>query len=186
MSETLASLHRKIEGAGDLESVVRTMKAVAASQISQYERAVESLGDYYRTVKMGLAAAFLPTGRPVFPGAVPSTRDRRDKAPPIHAVVFGSDQGLVGQFNDVLAEFVVKTLSPLSSKKRIWAVGERVQGRLEDFGLKAEGLFAVPNSVSAITPLVGQILVGCEAKRRADGLRPMYLFHNRPVSGAVY
>jgi len=28
----------------------------------------------------------------------------------IGAVVFGSDQGLVGQFNDVVADFAVKTL----------------------------------------------------------------------------
>ena len=158
------------------------MKAVAASQISQYERAVESLGDYYRTVKMGLAAAFIQAGRPTFP----SIKGRRDKGQLIHAVVFGSDQGLVGQFNDVLADFVAKTLSPLPLQKKVWAVGERVQGRVEDLGIPAQGLFSIPNSVSAITPLVGQILVECEAQGKVDGLHPLYLFHNRPMSGAIY
>ena len=33
MSETTANLRRKIGGAGDLQSVVRTMKAVAAASI---------------------------------------------------------------------------------------------------------------------------------------------------------
>jgi hypothetical protein len=33
MSDTLASLRRKISGAGDLESVVRSMKALAASVV---------------------------------------------------------------------------------------------------------------------------------------------------------
>jgi F-type H+-transporting ATPase subunit gamma len=51
MSDTLESLRRKINGAKDLESVVRTMKVLAASNILQYERAVSSLGDYYRTVE---------------------------------------------------------------------------------------------------------------------------------------
>ena len=32
MSNTTASLRRKIAGAGDLQTVVRTMKALAASQ----------------------------------------------------------------------------------------------------------------------------------------------------------
>ena len=56
MSETAASLRHKIASAGELESVVRTMKAMAASNIGQYENAVRSLGDYYRTVQLGLAA----------------------------------------------------------------------------------------------------------------------------------
>jgi len=181
LSETLASLHRKIEGAGDLESVVRTMKAVAASGISQYERAVESLDDYYHTVEMGLVAAFQKTGKPIA-----ASIGRRDKVPPIHAVVFGSDQGLVGQFNDVLADFVIKTLSPLPGEKVIWAVGERIRGRLDDVGVKTEGLLQVPNSVSAITPLVGQILLECETQGKVEEMYSMYLFHNRPKSGAIY
>ena len=55
MSDTSASLRRKIASAGELESVVRTMKAMAASSIGQYENAVYSLDDYYRSVQLGLA-----------------------------------------------------------------------------------------------------------------------------------
>ena len=58
MSDTAASLRRKIASAGELESVVRTMKAMAAASIGQYENAVRSLEDYYRTVQLGLAACF--------------------------------------------------------------------------------------------------------------------------------
>ena len=54
MSDTLASLRRKISGAGDLESVVRSMKALAAASIGQYEKSVLALADYYRTVELGL------------------------------------------------------------------------------------------------------------------------------------
>ena len=54
MSDTLASLRRKISGAGDLKSVVRSMKALAASSIGQYEKSVLALADYYRTVELGL------------------------------------------------------------------------------------------------------------------------------------
>ena len=54
--ETQESLRRKLSGAEDLKSVVRTMKAVAASNIGQYETAVSSLGNYYRTVSLGIIA----------------------------------------------------------------------------------------------------------------------------------
>ena len=56
MSGTMESLRRKIDGAGDLEGVVRSMKALAASSIGQYEKAVQSLDDYYRTLELALVA----------------------------------------------------------------------------------------------------------------------------------
>ena len=58
MSDTTASLRRKIDSAGDLQSVVRTMKALAASSIGQYEKSVRALADYYRTVELGLGVCF--------------------------------------------------------------------------------------------------------------------------------
>ena len=56
MSDSVASLRHQIASAQELESVVRTMKAMASSAIGQYESAVRSLDDYYRTVQLGLAA----------------------------------------------------------------------------------------------------------------------------------
>ena len=102
------------------------------------------------------------------------------------AVIFGSDQGLVGQFNDVIADYAIKTLTALPGKPEVWAVGERVHARLSDAGLKPMGLFAVPNSVQAITPLVGQIQIESEARRAKGEYARLYIFHNRPKSGALY
>ena len=62
MSDTLASLRRKISGAGDLESVVRSMKALAAASIGQYEKSVLALADYYRTVELGLLVCLRKQG----------------------------------------------------------------------------------------------------------------------------
>ena len=58
MSDTTTSLRRKISSASDLQSVVRTMKALAASSIAQYEQSVCALVDYYRTVELGLSICF--------------------------------------------------------------------------------------------------------------------------------
>lgn len=181
MSDTAASLRRKIASAGDLESVVRTMKAMAASSIAQYENAVRSLDDYYRTVQLGLIGCFRQ-GEPA--GA--STRADKKETGAIGAVVFGSDQGLVGQFNEVMVEFVVDTLGNLPGKKTVWAVGERIQSRLADTDLLPVKSFILPNSISAITPLVGQILIEMEAHREKGEIAQVYLFHNRPMSGAIY
>ena len=167
MSDTTASLRRKISSAGDLQSVVRTMKALAASSIGQYEKSVRALADYYRTVELGLGACF----RESEPAAAMVERKAPTDAGAIGAVVFGSDQGLVGQFNDVVADYAIKTLAALPGKAQVWAVGERVHARLADAGLPLVGLFTVPNSVQAITPLVGQIQIESEA-HRAKGEMP--------------
>ena len=182
MSESTASLRRKIRGAADLQSVVRTMKAVAASSVGQYEKSVLALGDYYHTVEIGLGACFRKSG----PAPLGSERKGQKMASAIGAVVFGSDQGLVGQFNDVVADYAVKALAALSAKPEVWAVGERVRARLADAGLPLVGLFEVPNSVNAIAPLVGQILVKSETRRGQGEVTELHLFYNRPTSGAAY
>src|SRR5208337_942425 len=48
------------------------------------------------------------------------------------------------------------------------------------------GIFAVPTSVNAITPLVGEILVQGEDHQGISKVDQLYLFHNRPISGAAY
>lgn len=191
MSETTASLRRKIEGARDLRAVVSTMKALATASIGQYEKSVLALDDYYRTVQLGLSVCFRTSG----PAA--AAIERKKDGGMTGAVVFGSDQGLVGQFNDVVADHATQTLAALPGKKKVWAVGERVHDRLALTGTPLAGLLAVPLSVKAITPLVGHILLQMLAPERVDGdlqwkregrdkVSQLYLFYNNSRSGAVY
>ena len=137
MSDTLVSLRRKIGGADDLKSVVRSMKALAAASIGQYEKSVLALADYYRTVELGLVVCLRTRGDSAAePAERAGTAVKR-----VIAIVFGSDQGLVGQFNDVLADYVAKSLHALPGEKKVWAVGERVHARLADAGLSPVGTF---------------------------------------------
>ena len=183
MSDTTASLRRKVSGAEDLQSVVRTMKAVAASSIGQYEKSVLALADYYRTVELGLSAC-LRAQAAAAPVVVVDRRGSDSMA--VGAIVFGSDQGLVGQFNDVVVDHAIQKLTTLRGKPEVWAVGERVHERLADAGLQMMGLFPVPSSVEAITPLVQQIQVQSESHRARGEYAQVYVFHNRPRAGSLY
>ncbi len=155
------------------------MKAMSAASIGQYERSVRALADYYRTVELGLSVCLRDTR-----SAAAMTAQPRPAG--VGAVVFGSDLGLVGQFNDRVADFALKTLASAPGKPRVWAVGERVHARLADAGLAPLGLFPVPNAVQAIAPLVGQILVATETRDGRAGLTGLHLFYNRHVPDAVY
>jgi len=172
--DTLASLRRKHDGAKDIKSVVRTMKAMAASNIGQYELAVLSLNEYYHTVSLGIVAYFRQE-------KLESLANKK-QTNKICAIVFGSDQGLVGQFNDSLADFVSQSLKDLPGEKEIWAVGERVQLLLLDDGFKSTHVFPLPSSVNAITPLVQQILIKCQEGDEKE----VHIFHNKPQSPVGY
>lgn len=182
MSENTVHLRHKIDSARNLQSVVRTMKAMAASSISQYERSVHALADYYRTVELGLGVCLQTTDT----APLMSTNTGPAKTGPVLAIVFGSDQGLVGRFNDVVANHTINSLSALPGTSEIWGVGERVYTRLTDAGFSPREHFTVPNSVGAITLLVGQILVQAEERHDQGKMSELYLFYNRPTSGSIY
>jgi len=177
----MASLSRKISSAGDLQSVVRTMKALAAANISQYEQSVLALGDYKQTVELGLSVCLRAIGPPPLASGKHKTRP-----PVVRAVVFGSDQGLVGQFNETVTDFAINSLAtlPCKAKPQIWAVGECAYTRLADAGLTLLGLYAVPHSVQAIAPLIGQILLANETIDEDNN--ELYLFYNRLSADRLY
>lgn len=86
----------------------------------------------------------------------------------------------------MLADFAVKNLNAHSGRKKVWAVGERINARLQDAGIQPEGMFNVPDSVNAITPLASQILIECKTYFENDENAGLYIFHNRPEYGAIY
>lgn len=186
MANTTTALRRQIGTASDLKSVVRTMKASAASAIGQYESAVAALGDYAHTVEQGLSVCLRAADPNVAHTRAPLNRT---VATTVHAIVFGSDQGLVGRFNEVVVEHALAHLESLPAKAQIWVVGERVRARMLDAGLPPVGSFPVPGSVELITRLVGEILLEVQSPSRkpvddAQG-ETLILFYNRPT-GASY
>ncbi len=179
MSEGSAGLRRKLESADKLHSVVRAMKALAAANIGQFEKSVVALADYSRTVELGLSLCLRQN-------TSINLMMKKEKSPDDHnicAIVFGSDQGLVGHFNDTVGDFAVKTLQGLPGTFKIWAVGERVQLRSADASMSPVEYFPVPSSVRTISKLIGQILLAIDEE---DENTELHLFYNQATSKASY
>jgi len=179
VSDSLDGLRRKLGGAEQLGSVVRAMKAISASSIGQYTKAVEALGEYQHSVELALSLC-LGDERPATAGA----RTARER--PTGALVFGSDQGLVGRFNEVIGEFAVQALQKLPGPKTIWAVGERVCTPLEAAGLSISKRFVVPSSVAAITALVTEIQIEIEGYAAVNRDAEVRVLHNAPRAAGGY
>ncbi|MFT3855895.1 MAG: F0F1 ATP synthase subunit gamma [Ilumatobacteraceae bacterium] len=183
MSDTLESLQRRKDSAADLKTVVRTMKAMAASRITQFEMAVASLQDYYRTITLGLNACFRQTG--ALDMWVSLRREKSERAGIL--LVFGTDQGLVGKFNEVVAAKVLKDMNAGGGGGRgreLWTVGERISSLLEDAGHPSRQSFPVPVSINTVAMLVNQILL--ETDKIGAPLQMLTLYNNAPLQGTAY
>jgi F-type H+-transporting ATPase subunit gamma len=180
--QTSEALKRRIQSAQDLLGVVKTMKALAAVSIRQYQKAVESLGDYNRTVEMGLQIAL----RERRGGGAASEQAKVNR---IGAIIFGSDQGLCGQLNNIIVAHANEEMARIGVKKEnriVIAVGMRTADILEDTGQRVLEVLTTPGSTSGITPMVQDITVLLENWRFKRQIEHMYLFFNHYVSGATY
>lgn len=179
--ETVEGLKRKLGSTEDLQSVVKTMKAMAAVNIRQYEKAVRSLGDYARTVELGLAVVLGAGGHPPLA--------RRRASGKLGVIIFGSDQGMAGSLNEQVVAFALEDLSSAAlpiAELPLVAVGQRVLGPWEDAGGKAESCLAVPGSIAGITPLVHELLFQIQSWGARQGIDRVHLFYNQQLHGAAY
>jgi F-type H+-transporting ATPase subunit gamma len=177
---TIEDLKKKIQSTEDLQSLVKTMKALAAVNIRQHERAVESLKDYNKAVEMGLQIVL--RNRPDLP-----IRSRRAPKDRLGAIIFGSDQGMCGPLNDQVVSYAIRTMDEFGIQESILlAVGERVKGRLEDSGHQVADDFSVPSSVTGITPYVQDLLVKIDQWQSEKEINQVFLFYSLHQTGASY
>jgi F-type H+-transporting ATPase subunit gamma len=175
---TEEQLKRRIESTEDLQSVVKTMKALAAVNIRQYEKAADSLEAYDRTVEMGMQVVLRHR-----PGVAVTARASESHR--VTAVVFGSDQGMCGQLNEQVVGYAAETLADMgvaSTNHHFMAVGRRAGGRMADKGWLVARQFAVPRSLEGVTWLIQDLLPAIEARPP----QPVHLFYSLHLSGASY
>ncbi|MDB9339402.1 MULTISPECIES: F0F1 ATP synthase subunit gamma [Cyanophyceae] len=184
---TIESLRAKIGSVQDLQSVVKTMKALAAVSIRQYQTAVESLADYNRTIEMGLQIVLRQRYFSEQRGILASATDSKLSHNSLGAIIFGSDQGLCGQFNEQIASYAVEKLNDLQPEKmKIAAVGARLILPLEASEKSITEQFSVPSSVTEITAMVQEMLLTIEQWQTQQQVEQIILFYNKSLSGASY
>lgn len=175
MTQTLDAMRRRIETAEDLYAVVRVLKALAAANVRQYEGAVESLGEYHRTIEAGLQVVLRNRPEAIAAETVPGQH--------CAIIVFGSDQGMCGSFNDQVASFALEQIDALGAAQEdrtVLVVGARVMGRLEDAGCSVGGRFPMPSSIAGIFPAVNDVLLAVEELRFRNGVEQFLVIHHRP------
>ncbi|SDJ38493.1 F0F1 ATP synthase subunit gamma [Lutimaribacter saemankumensis] len=170
--ETLESLSDALDTTGDIQAIMRTMKALSSVSIRQYEQAEAALADYARTVELGLMA-MLRQRR--FVGLPLTGSDRA--AGTIALIVIGSDRGLCGSYNDKIARFARSRMA--DAPVELGVIGARVAARFEADGKPLAFARTLPGSVEGLARLVQTIIVEIDRWRQAQGVGQVWLLHNR-------
>ncbi len=181
--ESLDQLHKQLDSLNELRTIVKTMKALSAASINQYEQAVNALAGYYQTVARGLHVVMRDME------SAPPPTAHTDKPRRLAAIVLGSDHGLCGRFNEDIASYALDSMNSTTAEpenRLILAVGARVASSLESNGQAIEENFLVPGSAEQITASVQQILLKIDEWREQSGMEHVYLFYNRHSGGSSY
>ncbi len=181
---SIESLKQRMENLDDLQQIVRTMKALSAVSIRQYEQAAAALAEYEGSVELGLRAVLRDTPS-AFAGGV-AEKDPNNRAQGTAAViVLGTDHGLCGRFNEVIVDHVQQR-APNAGTVRHWlAVGERVAPGLESVAGDGVEIFPTPSAAAGITAIVQRLLLRVDAWQ-SEGVARVYLYHNRPTGRTGY
>jgi F-type H+-transporting ATPase subunit gamma len=86
--ESLEQLNKQLSSLEELRTIVKTMKAVSAASIRQYEKTVNALDGYYQNVEHGLHIVLKDMRQ------THEVHQTSLKAKALAAIVFGSNHGL--------------------------------------------------------------------------------------------
>ena len=171
---SIESLKKRIHTTEDLQSVVKSMRVLAALNLRQYEQTVLSQDLYVHTIERGLQILLkMKPGGDALATQAPGGRPG--------AIVFGSDQGLCGSFNEQIALYALNSMNAFRHQPNthgILAIGHRVARQLEDAGQQIEDCLPTPSSRAGITVMAQDVLVKIETWQREQDFDRIILYYH--------
>lgn len=145
-----------------IRSIVHTMKTLSVINSAPYDHAAQAIEAYHDTVLSGLHAVL-------------SQSDPLEVAAPKPAaqilIVFGSDHGLCGNYNQALASYVIERLGGAAQQTSIICVGAQIADALLDQGVWPENTFFPPASADGIGRLANLLTQHLDTLRQSHGDR---------------
>ncbi len=155
MPQTLENLSRRMATLRNIRGVVRTMEALSRVNAAPYNRAAASIEAYHHSVLEGLHI-FARSKQQL---SAASTKPAAKKI----VIVFGSDHGLCGGYNESVAEAASNYSA--GEKGAVLAVGAKMTDALKMIGLTVADQLTPPASADGIGRLASEILVCLDGYR---------------------
>lgn len=168
--KSLQSMKKSIESTSNLYSIVNTMKAHASTNIIQFQQASNASMAYRLVLDKALYVVLKK---------VPDTNmDTPSKKGRKIYVVFGSDHGLCGRFNERMITYADQVIRH-EEKAIIFVIGQQVVSRLDETFPVTES-FSVPQTTDGVTSAVQQLLVSIDEMRNREKISEILLLYNKP------
>ena len=183
--ETLDNLKKTLDTSKSIKQVVSTMKALSGANIKKYEKIVKVLYAYRSNIELALQALMMYNDVNI--NELDFVKNSKDKKEKNLAIIFGSNQGLCGRFNDKIMNFVVDDIKS-SDKTKIIVVGERLNMLMSNTKLNIEKSIPVPNSIDNISSTIFDILEVIEKEiknKTSDKVFLYYIANDDTMNGTL-
>ena len=167
--KNLQSLKKSLNSAQNLYTIVNTMKIHATTNINQFQQAADASMQYRQVLNKALSVVIKTR-------QMPMEVLRRNEGRTIH-VVFSSDHGLCGSFNERITDYARPKIDE-NEMALLLIVGEQGRKRLEG-EYEVEEFFVVPQTVDGITASVQHLLSTLDELRENNKIKDIYLHYNR-------
>lgn len=179
MSEQPGKVEARIESARQLSSVVSAMRSIAAGRARDARRQLDGIRAYAQTIGTAISEALAMTPPP----AVPSPANG---SPPLHVViVFCTEQGFVGAFNDRLFDALARLPGQSDGGSTdILLVGDRGLGVAEQRQVRIDWsspMIVHPDQAGELASRVAQVVL--ERIPQSGGM-DVQLLHAMPGTAA--
>lgn len=173
--ETLDNLKKTLDTSKSIKQVVSTMKALSGANIKKYEKIVKILYTYKSNVELALQAVMMHNDK-ININELEFIGQSKNKKANNLVIVFGSNQGLCGRFNDKIANFVIDDIDNIDNNKVI-VVGERLSMLLSNTKLKIFKTIPVPNSIENISNTIYELLSIIEEEIENKTINKVFLYY---------
>lgn len=175
MTQTIETLSRRTEAMQGIRGIVHTMKTLSAINAHPYEQAARSISAWSDTVLDGFQAFFHQhrgLDLTVAPDALPVI------------IAFGSDQGLCGNYNEVVTA-AVAAHPDTGANPKILCIGAQMEDALTGAGLPVAATLMPPASTEGLGRLAGDLVKRIDAADAATprGIAVTLAFTERAAGG---
>lgn len=171
--ETLDSLKKTLNTSKSIKQVVSTMKALSATSIKKYEKMVKILFAYKNNIELALQAMMI-CGKNVNISDIDYFKNTGNKN---LSIVFGSNQGLCGRFNDRIKNFVLEDIEDEIDKNEIIVVGERLYNLMSITKLNIIKSIYLPNLVEISSDTIFDILQIIDEKLKTKTINNVFIYY---------
>ena len=158
--DSIDSLKKQIETAKDLEQIVSTMKALAATNIKKYEKTSFNISKYLNNIYSGFHAIVLKNREILDTISFIENNVNKDLKKQDITIVIGSNQGLCGRFNGKIVDFFINDTKNIDfniDSNVLITIGDKIQLMLEAEKINIDKHISLPNSIESVVDIVNEV-----------------------------